>query len=112
MSPGRCPLHCNAHHNCTRRDFLRASAGLLAAPVLLAGCSSSARRPMVTKKPIRACGPASKHTPTIKAAFVRRKEDYGMLWPGAVYDGQAARKMNTEQNASTPKKLGCKRDLG
>jgi len=66
---------------------------------------------MVTTKPIRACGPASKHTPTIKAAFVRRKEDYGMLWPGAVYDGQAARKMYTEQIASTAKKLGCKLDL-
>jgi len=111
MSSGRCPLHCNAHHNCTRRDFLRGSAGLLAAPVLLAGCSSSARRPMVTTKPIRACGPASKHTPTIKAAFVRRKEDYGMLWPGAVYDGQAARKMYTEQIASTAIKLCAKLDL-
>jgi hypothetical protein len=66
---------------------------------------------MVTTKPIRACGPASKYTPSIKAAFVRRKEDYGMLWPGAVYDGRAARKMYTEQMASTAKKLGAKLDL-
>jgi hypothetical protein len=34
-----------------------------------------------------------------------------MLWPGAVYDGRAARKMYTEQIASTAIKLGCKLDL-
>ena len=112
MSSGRCPLHCNALHNCTRREFLRSSAGLLAAPALVAGCASSARSPMAAaQKPIRPCGPASNHTPTIKAAFVRRKEDYGMLWPGAVYDGQAARKMYTGQIKSTAEKLSAKLDL-
>ena len=111
MSSGRCPLHCNSHHNYTRRAFLRGSAGILTAPALLAGCASSARGPLLTQKPIRACGPASKYTPTIKAAFVRRKEDYGMLWPGAVYDGKAAREMYTEQITSTAKRLGAKLDL-
>jgi len=111
MSSGRCPLHCNSSHDCTRRDFLRGSAALLTAPVLVAGCASSARGPVVTQKPIRPCGPASSYTPTIKAAFVRRKEDYGMLWPGAVYDGQAARKMYTDQITSTAKKLNAKLDL-
>ncbi|MBN2271477.1 MAG: hypothetical protein JXN61_12735, partial [Sedimentisphaerales bacterium] len=111
MSSGRCPLHCNIVHNCTRRAFLRGSAGLLAAPALMAGCASSARSPMATQRPIRPCGPASNYTPTIKAAFVRRKEDYGMLWPGAVYDGQAARKMYTEQVKSTAGKLNAKLEL-
>ncbi len=111
MSSGRCPLHCNSHHNCSRRAFLRGSAGLLAAPALLAGCASPEKGPMLTQKPIRACGPASKYVPTVKAAFVRRKEDYGMLWPGAVYDGKAARRMYTEQMSSTAKKLRAKLDL-
>ncbi|MHA2315985.1 MAG: hypothetical protein ACXACF_12055, partial [Candidatus Hermodarchaeia archaeon] len=63
---------------------------------------------MVTQNPIRACGPASKYVPTIKAAFVRRKEEYGMRWPGAVYDGQAALKMYTDKMTKTAKKLGAK----
>jgi hypothetical protein len=66
---------------------------------------------MVTQKHIRPCGPASNYTPTIKAAFVRRKEDYGMLWPGAVYDGQAARKMYTDKMIRTAEKIGAKFDL-
>jgi len=66
---------------------------------------------MVTRNSIRQCGPASKYVPTIKAAFVRRKEDYGMWWPGAVYDGKAARKMYTEKITATAGKLGAKLDL-
>ena len=60
---------------------------------------------------MRPCGPASKYVPTIKAAFVRRKEDYGMWWPGAVYDGKAARRRYTAQLIKTAKTLGAKLDL-
>ncbi len=35
-------------------------------------------------------GPASKYKAKLKVAFVRRKEEYGMLWPGQIYDGEAA----------------------
>jgi hypothetical protein len=63
---------------------------------------------MVTQNRIRACGPASKYTPTIRLAFVRRKEDYGMLWPGAIYDGRAARKMYTEKVMATANRLSAK----
>ena len=66
---------------------------------------------MVTQNPIRPCGPASKYVPTIKAAFVRRKEEYGMRWPGAVYDGRAARKMYSDKMIDTAKKLGARLDL-
>lgn len=66
---------------------------------------------MVTEAPIRACGPASKYVPTIKAAFVRRKEDYGMLWPGAVYDGKAARSKYTSQLIQAADALGIKLDI-
>jgi len=69
------------------------------------------KEPMITQNPIRACGPASKYVPTIKAAFVRRKEEYGMWWPGAVYDGRAARKKYTAQLVETAGKLGVKFDL-
>ena len=33
---------------------------------------------------------SSKCVPTVEACFVRRKGEYGLRWPGAVYDGEAA----------------------
>jgi hypothetical protein len=111
MSAGRCPLHCHSEPACTRRDFLRGSAGVLAGSVLLGGCASVPSLELKNFKPIRACGPASKFVPTIHAAFVRRKEEYGMWWPGAVYDGQAAQKMYTQKMQETAQTLGVKFDL-
>ncbi len=83
---------------------------LLAGSSLMAGCASmdSAK---VTPEPIVQQGPASTYVPTIRAAFVRRKEEYGMLWPGAVYDGQTARKMYSAQLAETASKLGARLEL-
>ena len=107
MSSGRCPLHCDVEHNCSRRDFLRGSTVLLAGSSLLSGCASLWPQGMVMA-PLRPSGPASKYVPTIKAAFVRRKEHYGMRWPGAVYDGEAAKKMYTEKLTYTAGKLGVK----
>jgi len=60
---------------------------------------------------IKANGQASRYVPLVKAAFVRRKEDYGILWPGAVYDGEAARTKYTEQLTNTAKSLGVNLDL-
>ncbi|MCP4259801.1 MAG: hypothetical protein GY774_20155 [Planctomycetes bacterium] len=111
MSSGRCLLKCNCNHNLSRRQFIRSSAGVVAGSILLQGSSAFANEPMITRNPIRACGPASKYTPKIKAAFVRRKEEYGMLWPGAVYDGRAAQKMYSDKMMSTAKKLGATFDL-
>jgi hypothetical protein len=64
----------------TRRRFLAATSGLALAPGLF---GQADRR-------IAAAGPASKYVPRVKAAFVRRKGDYGMLWPGAIWDGEGA----------------------
>ena len=111
MSSGRCPLKCNCNHNLSRRQFISQTAGLFAGSALLQGTQAWASEPRVTRNPIRACGPASKYVPTIKAAFVRRKGDYGMLWPGAVYDGQAAQKMYTQKMTDTAQKVGAKFDL-
>ncbi|HUT24172.1 MAG TPA: hypothetical protein VM492_07520 [Sumerlaeia bacterium] len=61
--------------------------------------------------PMRPCGPASTYAPTIKAAFVRRKGEYGMRWPGQVYDGEAARRKYTAQLAETARALGVRLDL-
>ncbi len=111
MSSGRCPLKCNCSHSLSRRQFIGHTAGLIAGSVLLQGTHVWASEPMVTRNPIRACGPASKHVPKIKAAFVRRKGEYGMRWPGAVYDGKAAQKMYTEKMKNMARRLEAKFDL-
>lgn len=59
---------------------------------VLSGCAMPFRREPSAIRPAHRCGPAADSTPTVKAAFVRRKEEYGMWWPGAVYNGEAARK--------------------
>ena len=111
MRTSRCPLHIHRNHECTRRDFLRGSAGMLAGSVFLGGCSTVLPPELANFEPIRPCGPASKYKPTIRAAFVRRKEEYGMWWPGAVYDGKAARKMYTQKMQETAQSLGVKLEL-
>ncbi len=110
MSSGRCPLHCHSCHSISRRDFLKGSSVLLAGSSLLAGCSSLESN-MAEIEPIRPCGPASTYVPTIRAAFVRRKEEYGMWWPGAVYDGETARQTYTEGLAKTALALGAELEL-
>ena len=109
MNAKRCPAGCDSKCTLNRRDFLGGSVMLLAGATFL-GCSSTSYRSALTR-PVRPCGPASKYVPKIKAAFVRRKEGYGMLWPGAVYDGQAAQKTFTEQLTATAQSLGVKLDL-
>lgn len=60
---------------------------------------------------IRQNGPASKYTPYLKVAFVRREEEYGMWWPGQVYDGKTALVNYTKQILETGRELGIKLDL-
>jgi hypothetical protein len=110
MGRGRCPLRCGAQNRFNRRDFLRGSATLLAGSSVLTGCTSLSQ-PRPTVRPMRPCGPASEYVPTIKAAFVRRKGEYGMWWPGSVYDGEAARKKYTAQLTETAGAVGAKLDL-
>jgi hypothetical protein len=49
--------------------------------------------------------------PSVRACFVRRKGDYGMRWPGAIYDGEAALKQYSGQIAAAAKELNVKLDL-
>ena len=68
----------------SRREFLgAASASVVSATLVSCGLSAAAPAARAERK-----GPASRCVPTIKACFVRRKADYGMAWPGAVYDGE------------------------
>lgn len=110
MCSKRCVLRPKSGYKLSRRDFLSGSAAFLATSVLLDGCTSLWQQDVSTK-PMCSYGPASKYVPTIKAAFVRRKEDYGMWWPGAVYDGQAAKRKYTAQLTETAGMLGVKLDL-
>jgi len=59
----------------------------------------------------RGFGVASGYVPKIKAAFVRRREEYGMRWPGAVYDGEAARTKYTDDLRKAAATLDLSLDL-
>jgi hypothetical protein len=109
MTAGRCPVYC--HHGCvSRRAFLQGSTAVLAGSSFLAGCSSM-KQEHVAVEPIRQCGPAANYRPTLWAAFVRREGEYAMLWPGAVYDGEAARSMYSAKVTETARQLGVNLDL-
>ncbi len=111
MQRNRCAAKCNHGHVLNRRAFLGASAWMLGSTVLT-GCENpAARRPAAGLAPMKPCGPASKCVPTLRATFVRRKEPYGMWWPGAVYDGEAARTKYTQIIHDTAERLGMKLDL-
>ncbi len=105
MRKRRCPLKNCCRHSYSRREFIRDSAGWLAGTVLLRGCSQRGEDASSRLVPVRASGPGSKYTPRLRAAFVRRKEEYGMWWPGAVYDGEAARSMYTEEMSRAARRL-------
>jgi len=89
---------------CSRRGFLAAAGAAALAPSLLANRANAAETS--SERRIAPAGPASKYTPTIQVAFVRRKENYGMWWPGAIYDGDAALQNYRRQIETTAKQLG------
>ena len=110
MSMGRCPHHCHGCHSVSRRTFLKGSTVVLAGSSILGGCKSLQSSRNVAD-PIRPCGPASTCVPVIRAAFVRRQEEYGMWWPGAVYDGEAARQQYAAALAQTAAEIGARLEL-
>lgn len=106
MRDNRCAARCCDHGHVGRRQFLAAS---LASAAALGGKWGFGADALAEK--IAPQGPASKCTPRIKACFVRRKGDYGLRWPGAIYDGEAARKLYTEKLQAAEKQLRCKIDI-
>ncbi len=95
MTQSRCLAGCNCSPG--RRDFIKKSAIITAGTLLAGKFSLYARKNSRALPVIRSSGAASNYVPMIKAAFVRRKEEYGMRWPGAVYDGEAARKKYSDE---------------
>jgi len=107
MSTGRCPARCSHCGSMGRRDFLVGASA--ASAMFLSGCLSP-EGPEIGGG-ANPAGPASRCVPKIKACFVRRKGEYGMRWPGAVYDGKAARAKYTKLLGETVRSLNVKLDL-
>lgn len=88
MKNNRCLANCGC--SSSRRNFLKKSAVFGAGAFLLNNLNIYAGNHNILIQDVKSQGLASRYVPLIKAAFVRRKEEYGMRWPGAVYDGEAA----------------------
>lgn len=106
----RCLAPCYCHSS-NRRDFLKDTVFLTVGATLMGKLAFSFNNKEIKVPVIKACGPASDFVPQVKVAFVRRKEDYGILWPGAIYDGEAAREKYTGQLMETAKSLNVKLGL-
>lgn len=105
MQIHRCAAHAEGCEGCgglNRRQFVAGSASLLS----MLGASAG-----VAMEKIGPAGPAATYAPSVRAAFVRRKGEYGMAWPGQVYDGEAARAKYTRQITETAKELKITLDL-
>jgi hypothetical protein len=109
MGKSRCIANCNCSSD--RREFIKKSAILTAGTLLFNGFNLYSGGKGIMIPEIRGWGQASGYVPKIKAAFVRRKEEYGMRWPGAVYDGEAARNIYTEKLKETSAELGLDMDI-
>lgn len=92
----------------TRRHFLLTLGGASLAPAFWTEALARSADP---DRRIVLAGPGSKYVPRIHAAFVRRKGEYGMLWPGAIYDGAKAAAEYREQILRAEKELGLKVNL-
>ncbi|MBN2376499.1 MAG: hypothetical protein JXD22_08865 [Sedimentisphaerales bacterium] len=112
MRQSRCAAGCG-NNGCgiSRRSFLQGTAGGILGATFLGGCTALGMRGEIDGEKITQYGPASKCVPKVKATFVRRKEEYGMWWPGAVYDGEAARERYTKLLMERAGKLGVELDL-
>lgn len=107
----RCAMQCNCHNN-GRRDFLKNTAFIAAGATLMGKMAFSLNIEGIEIPVIKAYGEASKYVPLVKAAFVRRREEnFGVRWPGAIYDVKEAKKKYSEQLSSTAKSLGVNLDL-
>jgi hypothetical protein len=84
---------------------------------MLGGCGQTAAGPVAEGAVlpllarIKGCGPASKVAARLHVACVRRKGEYGMWWPGAVWDGEAARESITAKIKTEAQALGMQLDL-
>ncbi|WCJ57956.1 hypothetical protein NXS98_09460 [Fontisphaera persica] len=92
----------------SRRVFLRLTSRTALAALLWPALEGEAA---AGEAALRPTGPGARYVPRVKAAFVRRKGDYGILWPGAIYDGEAAMRQYRREMEAAEKSLGMKIDL-
>ncbi|MCL4180869.1 MAG: hypothetical protein KJ072_24365 [Verrucomicrobia bacterium] len=107
--PARCAAH-GPHphlHSIDRRQFLLASASALAVQPFLGGRNLMAAV-AGNEDRVQPCGPGAACVPVIHAAFVRRKGEYGMRWPGAAYDGRSAEREYRAKTQETADRLRAK----
>jgi hypothetical protein len=88
----------------SRRAFFKASSGTILGSALLGSTEGMNVSGSLSKTIPK--GPASRYVPKICAAFVRRKEDYGILWPGAIYDGETALRVYRQDLEKAAQELG------
>lgn len=95
--------------SCSRRRFILTAGGAMLGSLVI----PDVVRALIENNsvPIRPAEPASTYTPYIKTTFVRRKGEYGMRWPGQIYDGKAALKTYRQEIKSAAKQLGIKVDI-
>lgn len=100
----------NNSGNLSRRNFIKnAAGGTLLGTSLFSNTSKTSGSSIVTSP--MSHGPASRYVPKIKAAFVRRKEEYGFNWPGAVYDGEQTFRNYCKQIERAGKEYGVNIDI-
>ncbi len=99
----------NVEKTLTRRNFLM-STGMLTLGSFLPPQFLWADS-LLEDDLIKACGPASKYRSKLSVAFVRREGEYGMWWPGQIYDGDAALKKYQSQISETAQLLNMDLDL-
>ena len=102
---------CVAHNSCSRRDFISKSAAATAGALIMGNMNVFSMGKNLKVPKIGPYGSATSYVPKVKVAFVRREEDYGLLWPGQIYDGEAARKEYTEKLKETAKTLDVDLDI-
>jgi hypothetical protein len=96
----------------SRRRFLAASGAAALGPALLSCAGPGASLGGVdADRRIAAAGPGSTYKPLLHAAFVRRQGEYGMRWPGAIYDGEAALHLYRTLVVAEAARLGMRLDL-
>jgi hypothetical protein len=109
MEKNRCIATCNCSSG--RREFIKKSAILTAGTIMLKGFNVYSGEKESEIAAFQGYGQAAGYVPKIKAAFVRRNEDYGMRWPGAVYDGETARNNYTDKLKKASAELGVSVDI-
>ena len=109
MRTNRCAAKCSRYQGVSRRSFLAATSTSL---MTAAGVGEwFSRSGAAVAGIIKPKGPGADCVPTVKCCFVRRKGEYGMRWPGQVFDGKAALKKYTQQIKATAKQLNTNLDL-